>query len=459
MSKSYLSEPLNSDNSIIDLMLLDPDCHVVDVPRKVGFDRIKVSMRVLYVDFSVLNIVLSSESGLAEKTLSVTSCRDDAKILRVCEGEPEDNWYSSIRIRNGASSFNMRRCNIEGASDICIYEVCIPPLEGHEVLGNISNLSCTEMQDRVRYLMEDLERYGIYVDREIAILKSAELNINVYMTAQHHGFMDVIEILGPYRHGLEKFGFSDFSEKEKDRKYGMWSNNAKQLWSLDTGVTKRRRTSSNSQIGSIKIKIYDKSRETEKKLYDKELEERKRNRVRDYTRPTAELSVISPLTRIEFLIDAPNQVRNYFQKENLFDMTQQDILAVWTKLADKFIIKPLLIYYRKMDYAFEQYFKGIDIQKKGWRSRTVMDLDRIIKEMDDYFIITQEALGRYVSCIPGKTIKTNKAKIVKSLCEEFKNAACILITEEDVVDIITKWLRDRTIIEPQNIIYYYKPLG
>lgn len=430
---TVLAEKLNSDNSIVDILLaVDPEHYnEMDLPRKVGFDKVTVGLRVEQVNWDVLEAIETSEAGSAH-TLSLYSCRNEEKILSACVGEPQRHWYSSVRIQLASNVFTMKKCNLPNCRDICHFEICIPPIEGHECLGNISNLSCEQELLRVQSMMDELERYGIYVDRNYAELKKAEINVNLFLTAENVNFRDAVELLRPHRHGLSNFEFSDFARQVDDKEYYIILGPL-QVSSL--GINVRNRTSFNSIGRSLAIKVYDKSAETVKKS-------------------GGYIDGISPLTRVEFSINSPNEIPFYFGTENLFEMTQADVENAFHRLADRFIRIPMLEYYRKVTAGFEKCFEAVDIKEHAWRKNLVRELDNAIKRTDDFYIMSEDELKRLVRLIPNISQNTNKSRIARSLQNELRNATCIRVTNRWDVEFLLNWLCDCQGEEPQSIIYH-----
>ncbi len=431
---AVFAERLTSDNSLVDLVILaDPEHYrMVELPRKIGFDKVTVSLRVEHIDWEMLEVIETSEAGRA-RTLSLRSCRIEEKILSICSGEPPQHWYSEIRIQLASNIFTMRKCNLPGCRDICLFEICIPPIEGHECLGNINNLSCEQEQLRVQYMMDELERYGIYTDREFAELKNVEINVNLFLVEKNVDFRDAVEMLRPHRHGLRNFTFSDYAAKSNDREYYI---------SLDSyryellGIKERQKTSFNSTGKSLVVKIYDKSVET-------------------LDKSKGFIEWISPITRIEFSITSSNLIPYYFGKVNLFELVQEDVETAFHRLSDKFIRQPLIEFYRKINMGFEKYFENIDITEHAWRKNLVMELDNTIKRTDDFYILPYEDLKRLVSLIPAISIKKNRARIADSLKEEFlkRGATCIRIVDGWDIGYLLDWLCGHCGEEAQSIIY------
>jgi len=440
---AVFAERLTEDNSIIELFLLaDSDNNrCADLPRKIGFDKVTVGLNVYQVDWDVLETIETSEAG-ERRTLFLRTCRDEEKILAMCKGAGRSHWYSEIKVQLASNVFTMRKCNLPNARDICSFEICIPPIERHECLGNISNLSCEQEQMHVQHMMDILEQYGIYVERDTAILKRVELNINLYFDEKTGDFCDAVEMLRPYRHGLDdRFVFSDFSKKTtEDQLYvelGLGSkNNAYRRHNI--GVMKRQMTSFNSIGRSLEIKIYDKSSETIEKSH-------------------GYIGWMTPITRIEFVITSPKLVPFYMGDDNLFALNQGDVEEAFNKLAKKYIKEPLIYYYRKMYAAFEKYFENVDIGEYAWRKNLVRDLDNTIKRTDDLFVLAEADLKRLVKLIPNFSDNTSRTRVFQTLKEEFERAECIRIADGWDIGLLLNWLCDFHGEEPQSIIYALKP--
>ncbi len=328
----------------------------------------------------------------------------------------------------------VKKCNLPGRKDICILEVFIPPLKNHEILGNIHNMTCDMEQTHVLELICQIERYGIYLRKDKADIREAEINVNIYLTAHDHSFRDALEIIRPFRLCLPRFKDDDRAEADSKNTVALGHGFE---WSTDTDIRKRKKTSFTSSSRSIIIKVYDKSAEI-------------------ISKSKGEITFISPITRIEFLIKDKNEIPIYLnKKENLFDMQQEDVEFAFHKLSNIFIKAPLDVYYKKMNKVIEEYFERIDVAMYAWRKNTVTELDNIIKKMDSFMIIPESELSRYVSYIPAKSIKKNRSRIVKSLIEEFhyRNASCVRITPTDTYNELMEWMCSLTGSDAQNIMY------
>lgn len=429
---AILAERLTKNNSLLEEMfLVDPEHYcVMELPRKVGFDKVTVGLRVERVDWGVLEAIETSESGNT-RTLSLRSCRNVDKILAICASEPEQHWYSEVRIQLASNVFTMKKCNLPNCRDICSFEICINPIEGHECLGNISNLSCEQEQLRVQHMMDELEIYGVYVDREYAELKKVELNVNLFLVEKHFDFRDAVELLRPHRHALSNFVFSDYWEKKKDKEYTISISS----YNIETlGIKEIQRTSFNCIGRSLTIKVYDKSVETMEKS-------------------GGFIEWMSPITRVEFSITSPNEIPYYFGTTNLFDMVQENIERAFHRLANKFIRLPMLEYYRKVNIVFEKYFENVNVKEHAWRKNLLFELDSTIKRTDDFFVLPEEDLKRLVRLIPNVSEKTSRSRIVNSLKEEFRKATCIRVSESWNIGYLLDWLCSCQGEEPQSILY------
>ena len=188
-----VAERLTDDNSLIEVMSLSDPEHfrTTELPRRIGFDKITVSLNIFQIDWDKLKEIETSEVGFY-RTLTLRSCRCKEKSLALCQIEPEERWYSEIRVQLGSNRFTLKKCNIPKRGDICLFEICVPPIRDHECLGNICNLTCEEEKAWVNHLMDILEKYGIFAERDYAILKKAEININLFLVANHTDFIDAV---------------------------------------------------------------------------------------------------------------------------------------------------------------------------------------------------------------------------------------------------------------------------
>ncbi len=141
---SVLQDYLSDKNSLIDMFaMIDPQNHKsVDVPRRVGFDHIVIGTRIINVDWNLLDKTIKIESQKNHtKTLYYQECRSEKFRLTICANADKEHWYSSISIRLRSNKLSIKKCNLPNCSDICNFEINIPPISEHEILGNISNMT------------------------------------------------------------------------------------------------------------------------------------------------------------------------------------------------------------------------------------------------------------------------------------------------------------------------------
>ena len=432
---SVLQPYLDDTNSLIDMYtMMDPKRNrIIDLPRRIGFDRVVVSLEVMGIDWDMFDMILEYEGKRKHKTLYATDCRNKEKILHVCDDMDKEHWYSSIRIVLGSNKFTLQKCNLPGRHDICRFEICIPPMPDHEILGNIHNLTCEQEQQRVRVMMDEIERYGIRLDKDVANIKEVEINVNICLSAFNMDFRDAVENIRQYRQCLKGFADEDHSEPDKGKNQVFYD--PANLWSREVDIPARKETSFHSKSPTRIIKVYDKSAEVIEKSKGK-------------------LTFVSPITRIEFVLIDPSEIPVYFNgKNNLMHMTQDDIEDAFHSLADRLLKKPLDTYYRSVNNILEKYFGQIDIEGFAWRKNVVMDIERFLGKSNGFLIIPIEELSRYVSLIPAKSIKKNRARITKSLRAEFTPSSCIRITKSDTYTELMNWLCTIKGEEPQNIVY------
>lgn len=77
----------------------------LDLPRHIGFDRVKISSAVVKIDWPKFDRVLEAEclSKGKKRTLYAYECRTFEKALGICREDDEEHWYSSIQIYMGSS--------------------------------------------------------------------------------------------------------------------------------------------------------------------------------------------------------------------------------------------------------------------------------------------------------------------------------------------------------------------
>ena len=390
-----LTEKMTDDNSIIDLWVTSDSGHnkVLDLPRRVGIDKIVVSCRVMSIDWNAMDMVLTSEHGFsaADRTLVVTDCRYPDRRLPVCDENDMDHRYSKIQVflnqNHEKDQFVFSKSNLSNEYIISLLKVFVPPLEGHEILDNVSNLGYEQEKVRILALMDELERYGIHLDRNVAYIRNVEINVNICIMDEHSDFRDSIEIIRPYRHGLKGFTDSDYGDADENKILQIYGTNAdKTKWIKKLGIPQRNKTSFNSISRSRIIKVYDKSAEIKSKTY--------KNRFKN---DGIFVGFMSPITRLEFELKDRNEVRTFFDTDNFFELNQEAVEAAFHDLVSRYIKIPLDKYYRAWNRGLEQYFSKIDIHQYAWRKNTVIELDSQVSEADGFLIISFDDLIRYVS--------------------------------------------------------------
>ena len=409
------------------------DHEKVDVPRRVGFDYIKVGSILRKIDFELLCKELTRndeliEKGRRRKVLTARECRSEEKMLQACKNADEKYRFSSIRVNlPNFDSLVIRKCNLSDRSDICVFEIHVPITEkDNKNFGNINNMLCEDEKVYVRNRMKEVEKYGLYLDLDIANIREVEINVNASILGKHNDLRDMAEMLEPAKMFLGNFIGSEYSgngcsRRRKPLICSDFISNKKNSVKIDIAPPKK--TSFNTISSSIICKVYDKSADIQNELKN-------------------HIDTTSQLTRIEFVIKDSKEVYVYFnQKTNLFEMNQDDVENAFHKLSDKFIRKPLNKYYDKWNLALEKYFENVDINKPGWKKTVVMELDKVVKQEFESLIIPRSELSRYVSYIKADSIKKNRARIVNDLEEEFRlYAACIRIAKTDICKEITDWL-------------------
>ncbi len=84
---AVLAPYLTEKNSLIDWIdELGDNFRAVELPRQIGFDRVKVSMDIIRVDWDAIEMILNSEAGQPYRSLSVQECRSDEKNFKFVMG-------------------------------------------------------------------------------------------------------------------------------------------------------------------------------------------------------------------------------------------------------------------------------------------------------------------------------------------------------------------------------------
>lgn len=379
----------------------DSLCNTVNVPLRIGIDRMVIRCDVISVDWNLLESVNKDE--IKKKLVSLTECRSKGKRLLVCEKEPFKHWYSAIRVSLPQASFSLRKCNIPGCNDISVLEILVPPIKDHEILDNVRNQNYSEERNRILYLMDCLEEFGIVCDRNVANVLEIELNVTFSYAKgiYNNHFQDIVDLLRPFRICLKGFTDADYAEhKMQDCR----------LYTIDhkmsaAGNTPRKAKSSFYAVSASRIvKIYDKTEEIEVKSKGK-------------------IGILDILTRLEFILTDQNEIPIWFDNKNFFEMSQKDIDTAFHGMMDKYMVKPLREYYRKITKILEQNFASINVHERAWRKKIIMRIDALISSSDGYMIFSDHDIEHLVSLINAPSVYKNKGRIAKSLIKEINEYA------------------------------------
>ncbi|NLB79361.1 MAG: hypothetical protein GX796_11150 [Clostridiaceae bacterium] len=413
------------------------DC--VNIPRRVGFDRIVLSLSVESIDWGVLNKKLQDEKTYQHRSVSVNNTSDAEQALSICNGSDPLPWVSSVRVTINTNVLSIRKCNIPGREDICLFEIHIKPITGYEYLGNISNNTCEEEKNLVKELMMVIKgEYGICFREGYSVLREAEININMKINREEEHLIGPLEILGPYQSTIKGFYVSRFGIPEENKPTISESD----LCDLP-GVQV---TSAKAESATRIIKLYDKAYETQSKIDIKE---------------KRQITYIENLCRLEYVIKKKEEIEVYFRgKTNLFDLTQEDVEYAYRKLTKELMKKPLDEYYHKYDKAIEDCFEHIDIIKMGWRNDLIWKIVKALNKKNvNYYNVTDEELRFWVSLIKAPSVKAHGARISSSIKKEIdKLDGCFIrVTkgEKEYIPLIN-WLCGIDREEEQKVFFKYE---
>lgn len=412
----------------------------VNVPRRVGFDRIKIGLSVKSIDWDMLYNRSQVEKNFKHKSVSVNETVKGEQALNICNGLDPLPWVSSIRVTINSSVLTIRKCNIPSRNDICNFEIYIKPFQGHEILGNLSNNSCEEEQSYVKELMQVVAKeYGIHFEEGYSVLREVEINVTMKINRKEDGLIGPVEILGPVLTMLENFTSSRYGVPGKNRIL-----NRGNLFVHDLpGVQD---TSINAVSSTRKVKLYDKTFET------KESNNSKKNK---------QITFMENLCRLEYIISKREEIAVYFRgKTNLFDMTQDDLNYAFRKLTRVLLKEPLEEYYRDFDNAVEEYFKRINIHNRKWRLELIRDLLLAVHNSRvGYYNMTEEELRHYVTVMNAASVTAHGARIASGIKNEIQklDGRAIKVTKgkKEYIPLIN-WLCNIDGEEEQYIYYLYK---
>lgn len=411
------------------------------IPRRVGFDRIRVVLGIKEIDWSKLANAIQREKELHMDALTVKQTVSSEQALLICNGKQPLPWVSDIMIRFSNFTLSINRGNGRSNHDICSLEVFISPLKDYEYLGNFSNNSCEEEKAYVKKLMQKIgENYGIFFEDNYAGLRQMEINVNYKMK---RGIVGAIEMLGSYQAKLDRFTHSEYKENGGKNYFA----NKETLWrTILDGMTPTGLVStSNDKI----VKIYDKRKET---IYSYNKSSKDGTKIKE----------LSTMCRVEYTLKRKEVIEQYCNKKsNLFEFTQEDIEGAFRKLSVELLEQPIKEYYSEIDNAFARYLENIDITKdKKWRERLFNRMTEIVNNYGaGIYTVTEEKIRSFTSYMPAKTIKSNARRTANLTIKVFKelgNRSIRVVQGEEEYKAVLKWLCELQGEEKQEIYVLYE---
>ncbi len=359
----------------------------------IGFDVTKMNIFIYYVDWSLF------DKCVEEGTVKVNIAPKN-KPEQCLTNLPGNTKYKSVVIKiSEYEKLKIQKSNIPTKDDFAILEVHVQPM--FEIMGNINNYSCEELQNRVKVILDILAaEYGLMCESTV-LLNSAEININFseYIDRDKINYEYYKWLLAPYQYSLDKDRF-------KSAYYHVPKEFAFTPEMYPTGLRSKSET--------LKINIYDKAFETMDSYNNKKAskqEKDKRHKIEEMT----------PLTRIEFGIQKTKQIISHFGKSNLMELEQADVEAAFMGLFDKYVYEPVLKYQTHMDLEMRYYFSHIDMSNRKWKMELIKYLSTY-RDATGYLCLDLESIGEYVKLIPGKSIKAHAARIRKDIINEIYSA-------------------------------------
>lgn len=421
---------INNDNYKVKL---------VNVPRRIGFDRIIVRCRLINVDWAVFE-------KRKDRCRFYTADSVD-KALTICQSLNKPQWYKQIEIYVTANNvFKIKKCNLPNQTDICSFEIVVSPIKGHEKLGNITNMNCYEEQNRVRALFDKIADYGFYLDKDYAIISSVELNVNLLFNSKlrvNDRHNTVIDLLRSFVNYLDKYKDIDFFEPDSKsaRMIEKISIESQIYHPLDSGFKDRRDTGFReiSKNKTVDISVYDKGIEV-------------------INKSDGVISEMSPLIRIEFLIRRQDKILTCFKrKNNLFELDQDDIEYAFHMLVRNLMFENYVKYRSDIYKSFESTFEGLDINTRRWRKKLVNQMDHAVEKHRGSVLITKDFLRQCVGLMHAKSIPKKGSEVNKSLIKEFNEyAQNIIVSDVDYIDELFVYLGNLKCEENQVIKYILK---
>ena len=302
-----------------------------------GFDLVKCKVYVKNIQWDVLESIISSSNGhihtdspSPEDHIKYTYTSQKGQLLCI----PGNKQFSAIIIKYLDFTLKLQAANIQikankvsDTMQLCIYE---KPVNPH--LGNIDNYSCFSLQSRIHSIMDSLEVYGIYLDREHVTLNYVEINHNYVFETDHFlSYFNTAFSSLPHRFSIlpkyEPWGFCGVTDQ-----LGIFANSS-----------------------TICIHVYEKIMELESsnnKLY-----------------------ICSPkhIYRVEFVIKTPKQISRWLGSDNPFDIEQVTVDTAFINLLNKYVIDMYTAHFNRFyDFVVDTF--NTDTTKKHWSDDYIRDL-------------------------------------------------------------------------------------
>lgn len=151
-----------------------------------------------------------------------------------------------------------------------------------------------------------------------------------------------------------------------------------------------------------KLKVYDKKQETKSE------------------KAGFIIKSMDDVNRIEYEISPTKEIKTYFGKTNLFEISQEDLEMAYHKLTEKLIKSPIEAYEKAITIMLEYFFEHIKGGKRHWIKNTVLTMVRVAEKDGIHIELSEEDLKRYTDLIPAEVVKTNRKYAFESLKKELR---------------------------------------
>ena len=422
--------------------LIDGSPNFDEYITDVGFDLVKCRVYIESIDWQRLITIIESSSNKIElkspdieKHIHVRIVDEKTSLLKI----PGNLWYSSIIIEYPYYKLQLIEAGerslspIPGNEDIRQLSIHVKPK--NEDLGNLNNYECIELKNRTLEIFDELELYGIKLDRTRANINYFELNRNYCFKIRNDGISD--KSCDKYEESrignlIIPFFYAAFCEVKEylgddSRKLTIVPKN--DTWSVLGDAELEGVSLLSSTVG---VHVY--------------------NKVLDIEENNSNVYIENPnIIRVEFVVKKEKQVISWLKTSNIFELDQDIIRNTYNRDLDRYGIEPFKLQHDKLLERVSQ--GGFDTSDKQWTNKVVKevlfwlpqlnlhpgfvdydDIKTILKMIDDELESKSEKEGKPKS----RTIEMNMSRCFKKLKEKSKD----YFDEIDYTSIVIECLKE-----------------